>query len=409
VSFGQIVCNSLFVFLFAYYVFNNHRIGLLAALLAIIGDTTIQWTYISIPNGLGGTFLLILIFLVLTKKNLLLLIILMADIILTHDLVSAFTTILLFVIFVSFKYRELLFGKIVANVNVLIPLIFSFAMCGWWIYGSNTIKSFSTFADEGFDLGFLLNPRELTSNVITPQIEVIFPNLGRYLFFSLAIIGILYMISLKSNNLSFTLAIVILTTIIFPFIFYITGRSIFETRFTYFSLIFLAIPLALTLYFLGTCKMNHIIMPMCLVIGLIVILSFLSIMSISACVDNHAFASITGRTLYYSQPEIFGSDFFGKKAKGIISCDKYSVSPASSVFLLTYDFDSSRLQNLEYSLNRGEFYHDGSIKIIRRNFISDFQKKGYLSSNIQPDINKFLSNSGFNRIYDNPAMTGYIG
>ena len=58
--------------------------------------------------------------------------------------------------------------------------------------------------------------------------------IGTYLFFCLAIIGILYMLSKKGNGLSFTLALISLTFILLPFLFYISGRTIFEYRWNYF-------------------------------------------------------------------------------------------------------------------------------------------------------------------------------
>lgn len=74
-----------------------------------------------------------------------------------------------------------------------------------------------------------------------------------------------------------------------------------------------------------------------------------------------------------------------------------------------YGFDRKRLRNLESSINSGEFYHDGSIKIIRSSNIQEFERRGFISQNILPNVDIYLSNSGFNKIYDNSAMFGYTG
>ena len=418
VSFGQIICNSIFTFLFANYLFKNHRVGLLAALLTMIGDIHICWTYWSIPNAFGGIFILIVMYLLFTKYNhnsfsrlatAMFVILLMSTIILTHVLVAAVTAILLFVAYASFSYRELILGNLETIKTLLIPCSFSLAMFGWWTYGSSVINNLAYFM-KGFSLEFMTTTRDLISTIVIPQFELIFPHLGRYLFFPLAIIGILYMVSLKSNNVSFTFAILSLTLLVFPFVFYISGRTVFEERFAYFSLIFLSIPLALTLYLLGTYKIKEKIIPYCFIIGAVIVLSFLSIMSITACVDNHTFAPIIGRTAYYTQSEISGSEFFGENAVGMISSDfYYSYNPSSSIFEHVYGFDRKRLRNLESSINSGEFYHDGSIKIIRSSNIQEFERRGFISQNILPNVDIYLSNSGFNKIYDNSAMFGYTG
>ena len=418
VSFGQIICNAMFTFLFANYLFKNHRVGLLAALLTMIGDIHICWTYWSIPNAFGGIFILPVIYLLFTKYNhnsfsrlvtAMLVILLMSTIILTHALIAGVTAILLFVAYASFRYRELILGHLEAIKSLLIPCFFSLAMFGWWMYGSNVINNFAYFMKE-FSLDFLTISRGLSSTIFIPQFELIFPSLGRYLFFSLAIIGILYMISLKGNNTSFTLAILSLTLLVFPFVFYVSGRTVFEERFAYLSLIFLSIPLALALYLLGTYKTKAKIITYCFTIGAVIMLSFLSIMSITACVDNHTFAPIIGRTAYYTQSELSGSEFFGENAVGVISSDfYYSYNPSSSIFEHIYGFDRKRLHNLELSINSGEFYHDGSVKIIRSSLIQEFERQGFISQNILPNVDIFLSNSGFNKIYDNSAMLGYIG
>jgi hypothetical protein len=407
VSFGQIICNAAFVYLFAEYLFKNNRIGLFASLLLVIGSPHIAWTYISIPNGFGGIFWLILLYLLLTKKNPGLIVLLMITIILTHVLVGVVTAISLLIIYISFKYRELIFEKKIVTNSLLILCFFSLALLGWWTYGTGTISEFAFFAKD-FSLDFLLHPLVLSSTVDIPQFEYIFPNLGIFLIYSLAMIGILYMISLKGSNASFTLAFVSLIVILFPFLFYMMDKSIFGARFAYFALILLSIPIALTLYLLGTCKIKTRFFSYSFIIGIIIVISFLSIMSVETCEDNHTFAPVTGRTLYYTQSEIAGSDFFGKNTIGTISSDYiYSVCTSSSIFFHLYGFDFSRLNILDYSLNTGEFHHDNSIKIIRNSLISGYMKKGYLSPEIQPDIDKYLSMSGFSKIYASNTMTGY--
>lgn len=416
VSFGQIACNAIFVFLIAKCLLKNHRIGLLAALLVITAGQHIQWSYWSIPNALGGVFILITTYLLLTKYNspsrfetTVLMILLMSTIILTHTLVAACMAIFLFVIYGSFSYRQFIIsGGFNSYISLLVPVLFSLTMFTWWIYGATTVYEFAQFIANDFSLDYMLYSMDLKSTIVIPTSEVVLPALGKYLFLCPAIVGILYMLSTKGNRSMFSLAMVSLVLILLPFLFYITGRSLFEYRWNYFAQVFLSIPLALTLYLLGTCKIKRNLIANCFVCGTVVLLSFLMIMNPSTCDDNHTFAPTTGRTNYYTQSEMTGSEFFAKKTTSVLSSDmNYAFNPSSSIFKHVYDIDYDRLHNLDFSINSGEFDHDGSVKIFRLSHILEFQRKGFLAPNLQPPI--YISNMGFSKIYDNFAMSGYIG
>jgi len=416
VSLAQILVNTMIIFIVANYLFKNHKIALLAALLVILGDTHIRWSYMPIPNAFGGIFVLIVIYILFTKYNpfsristIILLVPLLSIIILTHTLVSAVMAIILFVYYVSLCYRELISGKTEVIKTLLIPCFYTLAMYGYWMYNKNTFSTFSLFFKE-FDLAFISNPIILSSTVIIPQYERIFPLLGNYLFFSLAIIGILYMASIKGSNKSFSLAILSLTLILIPFIFSISGKMIFQERFEYFAFIFLSIPLAITLFLLGTYKAKNSIRTYATIIGFILLLSFFSVMSITGCIDNHYFAPVSGSKMYYTQSELTGSDFFGRNAKGIIASDfHHGYNPSSSLFVHIYGFNQTNMYNLDLSLNSGNFTYDESIKIIRQDHVEEFTRKGYLSPIIRDDPTIHLSNLGFNKIYGNSEISGYTG
>ncbi|WP_346865939.1 hypothetical protein, partial [Methanocalculus sp. MSAO_Arc2] len=248
VSLAQIVCTTTIIFLFALSLFKSHRLALLAALLVVLGDTYIRWLYMPIPNAFGGIFVLIVLYILFSKYNpfsristIVVLVTLMATIILTHTLVSAVMAIMLIVYYGSFCYRELISGNTEVIKTLLIPCFYTLAMFGYWMYGTNIIQFFSFFMRD-FSLEFISISRDITSTVIIPQYELLFPLLGNYLFFSVAIIGILYMVSKKGNNKSFTMAFLSLTLILIPFLFYMSGRMILQERFVFFAIIFLSIP-----------------------------------------------------------------------------------------------------------------------------------------------------------------------
>ena len=66
-SFGQIVCNAVFIFLIAHSFFKNHRIGLLSALLVVIGNYHILFTYLLYPNAFGMVFVVIALYLMFNR------------------------------------------------------------------------------------------------------------------------------------------------------------------------------------------------------------------------------------------------------------------------------------------------------------------------------------------------------
>lgn len=416
VSLAQIICNTTMVFLFANYLFKNHRIALLAALLIILGDVHIRWLSMPVPNAFGGIFVLIVIYFLFSKYNpfsristIVVLVTFMSTIILTHTLVSAVMVIMLFMYYGSFSYRELISGNTEVIKTLLIPCFYTLAMFGYWIYWTNIIRLFSFFLHD-LSLEFISFKEELSSTVTISQLESIFPFLGNYLFFSLAMVGILYMVSKKGSNKSFTMAFLSLTLILIPFVFYLSGKMILQERFTYFAITFLSIPLAISIYLLGTHKAKTDARKYGFIIGSVMVLGFLSVMSVSGCADNHHFAPLTGSKMYYTPSELSGSDFFGHHAVGVISSDfHHGYNPSSSLFVHVYNFDHKYMDNLDLSFHSGEFMYDESVKIVRQGHFRDFRRKGFVSSIISDDIDSHLSNLFFDKIYDNDEVSGYTG
>jgi hypothetical protein len=127
--------------------------------------------------------------------------------------------------------------------------------------------------------------------------------------------------------------------------------------------------------------------------------------------DNHTLTPTLGEiSNYYTQSEMSGSDFFAKNSIGVLSSDDtYAFNPSSSIFENIYGINRERLNMLDLEMSSGEFIHDGSIKILRSRQITNLQRTGEFSSTIRPDLNTYMAKSGFDKIYDNSVMTGYIG
>ncbi len=412
VSLGQIICNAIFIFLIANYLFKNHRIGLLASVLVIIANLHILMAYWSIPNSFGAIFITIVLYLIFVKLkdaprlygSVLILLILPA-IILTHSIVALSMAILLFAIWIAFNFSKLLYPKNENRITLAIPICFTVGMLAWWAYTTTNLFTIAKFIE--FDFSLYNGGSNLPLGVI-PPLEIITSVFGLYLFFAFSVIGILYMISQKGNRLSFSFALVASIPLIISFISNFTQSEIISYRWFYLAQILLSIPLSVGLLLIGIRNFKKTYCLYCFIGGFVIILALFMILSPWGNNDNHTLTPTLGTSNYFTESELIGTDFFAKKTIGIISSDSnYAYNPSSSLFEQVYGINRNRLKNLDPEIGSAEFSRDGSIKILRSRQIEELRRRKLLSSKINPDINNYLTNNGFNKIYDNKVMTGY--
>jgi len=423
VSFGQIVCNALFVFLIADYLFKNHRVGLLAALMVVIANHHIRMTYWSIPNGFAAVFIPIVLYLALSTaksdlhdiKTLFMsisMILLMVAIILTHSIAAICMAILLFVAWGASTFYKYVYPRAERYTPLLVPFGFSTMMFAWWTYASGHIRTLGQLIKWGFSIDFFdKTPAEFLNYAMAPSLgEQIFNNIGVYTFWAISLIGVFYMVSRRGNSSMFLIASIGVTPLAVTFLSSISATTVIESRWWYFAQILLSIPLAVAIYLVATWKPRRSLSLYFFVFGFVVILSILMIMSTPANVDNHTLSPVTGSTYAYAQSEMIATDFFATNTIGIISSDRnYCTNPSSSVFSHVYGIVPERLHCLDDSLVFGEFEHDGSIKVIRSKWFHEPFKRGGLSFHIRRDLNEYISNLGFNKVYNSPMVRGYTG
>jgi len=426
VSLGQIIINVTFVFLIADTLFKNHRIGLLSALLVIIGGEHILRTIAPIPFSFGSIFLIIVLFLLITKtndqnrfKDYIIVFLLMIPIILTHSLMALIMAFCLFVIWAGFYFCSAFNSKQIKKITLTIPVGFTIILLVWWYYVSTIQATAITRAFGGIlglDIDFPSVLPNIASGISNSIGETIFSNLGLYLFFTISAIGLLYMISRKGNCLTFTAAGVIFvpvffyTCVIFLGSYFLAGQSNLLSRWVYVSQIVISIPLAFSLYSLATYKIKNVNYLSIFLSGIIIFLSILLIVSPNGgSPDINIFSPSDHYWPYYTDSEMIASDYFASKTVGAITTDReYGVEPGSSVFLNHFNIDVYRLQMIDFPLNSGKFEHDRSIKIIRTRLVSEFQRQKILSSSIKPNIDIYLSNNGFDKIYNSQLVLGYL-
>lgn len=318
--------------------------------------------------------------------------------------------IILFVALGTSVFYQFFYSQTKDYMTLIIPVGFTLGMFAWWSYIANNFQDLTMFIKTNGFTNIVTDTSPTTVIVLPSFGELIFSTLGQTLFMTLSLIGIFYMISRKGNSSTFSIAIVSIILLCIPFGSILSRILLISGRFLYITGILLSIPLALALYSLGTWKIKKPIRQHYIFLGFIVTLTFLMLMSPAGNNDNYTFTPILGKPYYYTQSEMSGSDFFAEKSTGVLSSDRiYATNPSSSVFMHLYNINPQRLYSLDSEINSGEFNHDGSIKIFRWRYIKQYQMKGIYTSNIYPDLRTYISNSGFDKIYDNSVMTGYIG
>lgn len=412
VSFGMITCFSFFLFLIGNLILKNYRIGLLASLSVVIAPLVILMSYWTIPNSFGPVFMIILLYVLLIKHEekirvsyTILIILLMSAIILTHPLVAMCMAIILFFAWGTFTLYNKYYQIKKITLKILVPIGFAVAMFAWWTYISFRISSIATFFKYDYSIIGEFDKDALFSMIDYSPVESLFQTAGGYLFLIFSFIGIFYMISKKGNDQSFTYAIVSILPLFFSFSSIITGSFILGYRWTYISQILMGIPLALAIYLIGCHYFKKEILQYCFVFIFIVSLSFLTISCHSGSNDFNPFTEITKDTNYFTYSELEGSVFFSKSYTSVISTDNYYGANALH-YLRGTPLDCYK-NDLEDQIQSGVFYHDGSLKVVRETYVDKLQRRGFIPLNFNPLSH--LSYEGFNKIYDNTGIAGFIG
>ena len=177
VSLLQAVCNVLFIFLIGRLLFNA-KIGMLAALLMGIANWYIFFGYWTVPNALGATFVVVIIYLVLKfyKDRVAAVMpicgLMIVALLLTHAMAALWLAILLFTFWLSFLLYSRLYKERVATFSLLAAaLIFTAAMFSWWIFGSGNIQILAHHLQHGFapSAGLTYAPGSAPSEITPPE------------------------------------------------------------------------------------------------------------------------------------------------------------------------------------------------------------------------------------------------
>ena len=414
-SLGQIICNVVFVFLISNCLFKSHRVGLLAGLMVIIANYHIYMSYWSIPNAFASVFIPIVIYLVLsTAKKIpydtntlfmnIIIFMLMVAIILTHSIAAMCMAILLFVVWGASTIYRILHPRAGNYTTLLVPLGFIVMMFAWWTYISGHIQTLGQLIRWGFSVDvFVKTPTELLNYAASvPFGEQLFNYSGMYLFFAISFIGIFFMISQRGSSSSFVMAWIGMTPLIIGFSSLLSGHSVIEERWWYFAQVFLSIPLAVAIYAVGMWKSRKTLYFYSLVFGFVAILSFLTIMSPVANVDNHAFSPNIHIRHSLTESELKSITTLTDKWDGPIKTDAYLASHPTIQYPQISSF-CKEIYSGDYLALRDH------IILIREDTVDNPLKLFSSVYKFEFDQNVVLDRQGFSRIYDSPSGSAYRG
>ena len=411
VSLGQIICNAAFVFLIANYLFKNYRVGLLAALMVIIANHHINMSYWSIPNAFAAVFIPIALYLLFFRfrvysrpSSVALCAIVLATIILTHTVTAMCMAILLFVIWSALAIYRIYHPRVDSHTSLLGPIGFTVTMFAWWAYASGNIDTLAHLIKWGFSIDvFVGTPVELRSYAATiPLDEQLFNNLGMFLFFALSFIGIFYMISRRGSSSSFAMAWIGMAPLAISFFSLVSGHSVIEHRWWYFSQILLSIPLAVAIYVVGTWKSKRPLHTYSFVFGFVAILSILMIMSPPANADNTSFSPNSHMRYSLTESELKSITTLVDKWDGPIKSDVYFAGYPT----IQYPQVSAFCENI-YS--RDYLSLRDYVTFIRKDTVGKPFKLFSSIYKLEYDLNVRLDELGFSRIYDSNSGSGYRG
>ena len=402
VSLLQIVCNTLFVYIVTYLMFNNRKLSLIAALMLAISNYNIFMSYWIIPNGFAAIFILFTVYLTMkysqANKMIYLLIIVLVLIvtILSHTLVTGF---LLLVLAVTYIF------SLIYNVNrrnmaiifvILVLYLISFIL--YWTYVSGSIGILLDIAR----IIISVNPLDHaigSGRVIQSSYELIIANSGMYLFFTLSLIGVLYMISRKGSHMTRSFAIIGLIPLTISFFSIFLKEDSLTDRWWFISELLLSVPLSVTVYMIFQyldSRVNRYAMVTVLFLVSLALVGFM-IFSPQASIDNDAFTPNSTIRFSLTQSEINSMNYAINVSKIPIMTDDYYASTAKyQRYVFTFDnLSEQNVNDLEnnYLLVRDDIFDRPSFESSHLRFFDEGVKRAF---------------GNHSKVYSSGSVHGYI-
>jgi hypothetical protein len=412
ISFVQAVSASALVYLIGSRVFNS-KIGLLGALLLGTANYELSMGYWAIPNTMATVFALAIVFLLLRTTpekptaNLRvtsLTMLFMGALVLTHTVTSVFMLLLLVVFCIGFEFHNRVYHEGKNPVPPSVPILFSAGMLAWWTYVSGHLNQLATYLKEGFSLFYHIGyiPTQVIEySTKVPILEQMFNSGGIYLFFTISLIGCLYMFSRYGTSRAFIIAASGVITTAMAFFAPIAGVWIITQRWFYFSQILLSLALAFGLLMLCW-KMKSRLVKSILLASLVFLLTFLMILSPVANLDNPTFSPNTQIRHAFTTSEQQALETVAS-----MGCKKIAVDD----YYCLLDYPLYPTESIGERIYNGSFtMYNGEPILIREEIVNHpFQSiDGSTAYKLDYDPRETLTTQVFSRIYDSNSVSGFI-
>lgn len=406
ISLSHIAVMVLFIFLIVKYIFKNYKVGLFSALFLINGNHFIQFSYWVIPNSLATIFVVIILYLFLKhnegyKKIISLSILLMVILVWTHSITAIWMAVILSVAwFMYYLYDKInKYGvsfSMNSSISYIVPLFFIILMLMWWMFFSGHISTLVyrlEIASQSAGIEGDLMKRLMFSRPIE---EKIISQLGMFLFFSIALIGLLYMVSKKGNKHTFVLSVCGFVTLGLSFFPILLGQNIIMGRWRYFAQIILSIPIGLSMFLLIKDTKKTIDIKNVLVLIFVTILVLLLLISPPANVENKRF---------------FPNTFF---RPALTESEMQSTETSSQ-----YYNDSIYTDRMLAKMNEEEGYDvkvigdfndsiDANHTILVREEVNNCPYlKAKMNLYWEENLDDTMKENGYSKMYDNGQVRGY--
>ena len=409
ITFLQVFIDSVFTFMIGKRILND-KMGLIAALIVLVANTHISLGIDAIPNTLGPSILLIIIYVLIrseTIKSKLFALLFMIILVLMHT-ISAFISVL--AIFLGFLLSTIYNGyyssedtirHIRNKFSLNIALFFVVFMLGWWLYVSGSINDFAEVFRWGFSVDNFINKPQVFNAAINaiPLLERIFNYLGIYILSSLSLLGCFFMISKNfRNNETFFLAITGLILLAIAFISNFFGTFVVPERWYYFAFVILSIPLAITFVIIFN-KINN----KALFSFLAFFIAFTLFISPTANVDNHIFDPNSVFTTALSESELTAIYSTGTFWNSTISSDEYYGSVIND-----YNLSYKGLV-MDDNIYYADFTNQSkSLVLIRTRMMTEPIELSGSPYKVDYNADEVLSNERYSQIYDTGSVKGFI-
>jgi len=414
VSLVQVVADCMFLYLIGRRLLSSPRVGLMASLMVVIAGEHIFMSYWSIPNGFAAVFIVGILYLLWGipagtrwQVRVALLTPPMAALILTHSMSAMCMAIVLFVasgvyIFCRRFYPE----TITLEMNPIplsVPLLFSQGMFGWWYLGTGLVSTLITLISLGFRRDIFDNTPKamvfIAPNSI-PVGEQVFNNLGLFLFFALAFVGIFYLVSTRRDD-RFALAAVGVTPLLIGFFSLLVGYAVLYERWWFFSQVLLAIPAGIGVMVICTRLFGRTFpLRAAAILLLISTLTFLMIISPAANIDNHLFSGNTTMTYSLQDSELASMHTVSMYEPGIIKTDVYFSDSMKERGVNVAAFDDNI-----FSQDLAGLGND-TVLVRKETVARPFQIFSQLLK-LDYNLGNRLESIVFSRVYDDGTVQGY--